>query len=248
MLSILPIIIILIGLIKSQPLRAVIYTRISNGSQTTEQQVLSCQKYCESQGWNVIAIVEEVRSTRKSRPKKEELLKSLRRREYDVLVVFRLDRWTRSLSELVQELEDLDGRGVRVVSLHEAIDLSSALGRAMVQLIGVFAQLERDLISEATRERLQALKAVGKCLGHSSSLRGEKYTQLVALKAEGKSNRQAAEELGVSEAAVRRALRDGVRRCPTPINSKIISSEATSPSLTTSPSQSNSEKTNEESE
>jgi DNA invertase Pin-like site-specific DNA recombinase len=206
-------------------MKAAIYTRVSTTCQTTEQQVSACRRYCEARGWEVVAVIEEIQSTRRTRPEKEKLLTTLRRREYDALVLFRLDRWARNLSEMVLEIEDLTSRGIQVVSLNETVDTTSAMGRAMLQLVGVFAQLERDLRVEATRERLASLKAIGKRLGHRSTLRGERYTRLVELKARGLSNRHVAEELGVSEAAVRRALKDGPRRCPIPVNPPATSTE-----------------------
>lgn len=217
--------------------RVAIYCRVSTGSQTVEQQVTACRRYCEAQGWTVAMVVEEVRSTRKTRPAKERLLQALRQREYDVLLVFRLDRWARNLSELVLELEDLTDRGIKVVSINEAIDLTTAMGRAMVQLIGVFAQLERDMRAEATRERLAALKALGKKLGHQSPIRGEKFALLQSLKAQGVSNREAARRLGVSEASIRRALRDGVRRCHPPTKPVTAPTATQTAPLSASPSQ-----------
>jgi len=194
------------------PPRVAIYCRVSTGGQSTEQQVEACRRYCDGRSWEVAATIAEVQSTKKRRPKKEALLKALRRREYDGLVLFRLDRWARSAIEMLTEIEDLTSRGVMVVSLHETFDTTTAMGRAMLQLAAVFAQLERDLHAEATRERLAALKRMGKRLGHQSPIRGEILVQAHELRLAGHSLRQIARSLGSSPAAVHRAL----SRCPLP--------------------------------
>ena len=155
-------------------MRVIIYNRVSDKDQSNDQQTLACQKYAEARGWEVLETVVEVATTKETRPLKEEVRKRLLRREAEGLVIFRLDRWARNLVEMINDVEALEKAGVLIASLHETIDTSSAMGRAMVQLIGVFAQLERDLHAEATRDRLRALKAMGMKLGRPPGSKDKK--------------------------------------------------------------------------
>lgn len=188
-------------------MKVAIYARVSTEGQTLDQQFVACRRLCEARGWEVTAEIGEVATTRKTRPKKEALLLQLRQGYYGALVLFRLDRWARSLAELVQEVEDLSHRGVHVVSVTETIDTSSAMGRATLQLMGVFSQLERDLHSERTRDRLAALKAMGKKLGRPPVLTADKIGMACHLREQGYSYRRIGKLVGASESTIRRVLR-----------------------------------------
>jgi len=93
------------------------------------------------------------------------MVKDLRAYKYDGVIVFRLDRLGRNARELALLIDELEGKGVKVFSVNESFDTSTAIGRAMRELIYIFAQLEREQIGEATRQRLAAVKAQGKRLG-----------------------------------------------------------------------------------
>lgn len=113
-------------------MKAALYARVS----THDQQILPLQlkamrAYTKKRGWKATLEIKEVGSGAKTRPKREELLKAARRREIDVIVVWRLDRWGRSLADLATTLKELSDLGIDFVSLSEAIDLTTASGRAL---------------------------------------------------------------------------------------------------------------------
>jgi putative DNA-invertase from lambdoid prophage Rac len=145
-------------------MRVAIYARVSTDEQTTENQVLRLKDYVERQGWSY-EVVEEVESSRKTRPKKAELLQRLRRREFDAVIIWKLDRWARSSQELSLEIEELFNKGVLFISLSDNIDLSTATGKLQFQILSAFAEFERNLIRERTLEGLARAKRQGKKLG-----------------------------------------------------------------------------------
>jgi putative DNA-invertase from lambdoid prophage Rac len=97
--------------------------------------------------------VEEVGSGAKTRPRREELLRAARRKEIDIIVVWRLDRWGRSLVDLIATLQELTALKVGFVSLSEALDLTTPSGRAFAGMLAVFAEFERDIRSGESRYR-----------------------------------------------------------------------------------------------
>lgn len=92
--------------------------------------------------------VEDVNSDAVARPQREALLKSARSRELDVILVWRLIRWGRSLADLIISLQELNALGVGFVSITEASDLTTPMGQAMVRMLSVFAEFERDVLKE----------------------------------------------------------------------------------------------------
>jgi DNA invertase Pin-like site-specific DNA recombinase len=110
------------------------------------------------------------------------MVKELRQMRYDGVVVFRLDRLGRNSRELALLIDELENKGIKVLSLNESFDTSTAMGRAMRELIYVFAQLEREQISEATTQRLAAVKLAGKRLGQKplSEFQVNKVKELAA--------------------------------------------------------------------
>src|SRR5689334_879941 len=135
------------------PMKAALYARVSTyDQQTLPLQLKAMREYTRKRGWKIVLQIEEVGSGAKTRPRREELLKTARRREVDVIIVWRLDRWGRSLADLVTTLKELAEIGVGFVSLSEAIDLTTAAGRALAGMLAVFAEFERDIL----RERVKA--------------------------------------------------------------------------------------------
>lgn len=152
-------------------MKVAIYLRVSTSDQTVENQKLPLIEYCKRMNWDY-EIFEESESTRKTRPIQWDLYNRLLKKEFDGLLVYKFDRWARSTKELVEHMENLVNRNIRVVSFSENIDLDSSMGRAMLTIISAFAQLERDLIRERTLAGLARAKAQGKKLGRPKSKRG----------------------------------------------------------------------------
>lgn len=178
-----------------------IYVRVSTQDQTVENQKLPLVEYCKRMGWDY-EIFEEKESTRKTRPVQWDLYNRLLKKEFNGLLIYKFDRWARSTKELVEHMENLVNRGVRVVSYSENLDLDSSMGRAMLTIISAFAQLERDLIRERTLAGLSRARAQGKKLGRPH--RGKNYKKpsrdsVSALMDKGLTIREMARQLETSK-------------------------------------------------
>ena len=129
--------------------RAGLYARVStNDQQTIPLQIRALREYAARRGWTIALQVKEVGSGASQRQLREKLLEAARRREIDVVLVWRLDRWGRSVADLLATLQELDHLGVGFVSLTEALDLTTPAGRAMAALLAVFAEFEREILRE----------------------------------------------------------------------------------------------------
>jgi DNA invertase Pin-like site-specific DNA recombinase len=137
-----------------------LYLRVSTQEQTTENQKFRLTEYAERNGYEY-DIYEEVESTRKTRPIKQELLSRLRKNEYCAVAVYKLDRWARSSTELILETKELVDKGIGFISLGENLDFSTAAGILQFQILSAFAEFERGLIRERTINALQRKKAEG---------------------------------------------------------------------------------------
>src|SRR6185369_13621679 len=146
--------------------RAGLYARVStNDQQTLAMQNRAMREYAARRGWTIALQVREVNSGAAKREERERLLEAARRREIDLVLVWRLDRWGRSVTDLLNTLEELDHLGVGFVSLTEALDFTTPAGRAMAGLLAVFASFERDILRERTRAGLANARQNGKRLG-----------------------------------------------------------------------------------
>ena len=107
------------------------------------------RQYARRRSWKVVKAVEDVGSGASERPQREELIKAARRRQIDAILVWRLDRWGRSLLDLIGSLQELSALGVGFVSLCEALDLTTPSGRALAGMLAVFAEFERGNTARA---------------------------------------------------------------------------------------------------
>ena len=190
-----------------KPKRAALYARVS----TQEQQTLKLQteqmrRYCEQRGWVVALEFQEVGSgANPTRPKREEILRAARQGKIDVLVVWKLDRWGRSLLDLIHTLSDLQGLDIGFVSITEALDLTTPTGRAMAGLLGVFAEFELELLRERIKAGIKQAKKNGKHCGRPRSA-SKKSDHVVSLYRKKVSLSQIALKLGMSRSSARRIL------------------------------------------
>ena len=146
--------------------RAGIYARVStDDQQTIPLQVRALREYAARRGWTIALQVKEVGSGAAQRQLREKLLEAARRREIDVVLVWRLDRWGRSVPDLLTTLQELNHLGVGFVSLTEALDLTTPAGRAMAGLLAVFAEFEREILRERVRAGLAHARQNGTKLG-----------------------------------------------------------------------------------
>jgi len=141
-----------------------LYVRVSTSEQTTENQKIRLVEYAEKNGYEYDTY-EETESTRKTRPVKQHLLAKLRNHKYDAVVVYKLDRWARSSTELILDTKELIDKGVGFISVSDSLDFSTAAGKLHFQILSAFAEFERELIRERTLEGLRRAKMQGKKAG-----------------------------------------------------------------------------------
>jgi putative DNA-invertase from lambdoid prophage Rac len=187
-------------------LKVGLYARVStHDQQTLPMQLSAMRAYARRRGWKVALERKEVGSGAKTRPKREEILKAARRRELDAIVVWRLDRWGRSLLDLIGTLRELHAVGVGFVSLTEALDMTTPGGRALAGMLAVFAEFERDILRDRVKAGIAQARKEGRAHGRPPTL--QKHTaEIRALFAGGISKRQIAARLSISRASVRRIL------------------------------------------
>src|SRR5438477_4656917 len=150
----------------SKMLRAGLYARVStNDQESLPMQSRAMREYAARRGWTVAMQAREVGSGAAKREAREKLLEAARRRDIDVVLVWRLDRWGRSVTDLLATLQELEHLGVGFVSLTEALDLTTPAGRAMAGLLAIFAEFEREILRERTRAGLAYARENGKRLG-----------------------------------------------------------------------------------
>jgi len=150
-----------------KPKRAALYTRVSTDEQNTEAQERALREYVQRRGWKVQKVYRDqgLSGTNAKRPALNELLRDCRRGSVDVVVVWKFDRFARSLNALISGLELCRSLGIDFVSVTEAVDTSLPAGELVFQMIGAVAQFERSLIAERVKSGLANARANGKVLG-----------------------------------------------------------------------------------
>ena len=188
--------------------RVAIYARVStHDQQTLPMQLEAMRAYAERKGWQIALTVEEVGSGAKTRPRREELLRAARRREIDVIVVWRLDRWGRSLVDLIATLQELTALKVGFVSLSEALDLTTPSGRAFAGMLAVFAEFERDILRDRVKAGIAQARKEGRPHGRPVEIIG-KTQEIRDLARKGLSKSAIAKQLNIGRTSVRRLLAD----------------------------------------
>src|SRR5271170_4795600 len=188
------------------PLRVGLYARVStHDQQTLPLQIRTMREYAAKRNWTIVTQIKEVGSGASQREQRETLIAAARRREIDVVLVWRLDRWGRSVADLVSTLQELQHLDVGFVSLTEALDLTTPAGRAMAGLLAVFAEFERDILRERVRAGLAHARLNGKRLGRpqTAALQAGKVRQLFRA---GVSKSEIARRLEIGRTSVRRLL------------------------------------------
>jgi len=192
-------------------LRLGLYARVS----TQEQQTLALQRdamtaYAAQRGGTIVLAIEEVSSGAHERRQREVLMQAARRRTIDAIVVWRLDRWGRSLADLISTLQELQLLGVGFISLSEALDLTTPVGRAMAGLLAIFAEFEREILRERVKAGIAQARRRGTRHGRPSIV-GHYVEEVQRLAATGLSKSAIARQVGLSRASVRRCLEVATR-------------------------------------
>jgi DNA invertase Pin-like site-specific DNA recombinase len=192
----------------SKMFRVGLYARVSTHDQKTlPLQMRAMGEYAAKRGWKIALQIKEVGSGAAERELREQLLTAARRREIDVVLVWRLDRWGRSLVDLVVTLKELAELGVAFVSLTEALDLTTPTGRAMAGLLSVFAAFEHEILRERIRAGIAEARLKGRHLGRPVTA-GNKAGQIGKLHRAGVSKAEIARRLDISRTSVRRILKE----------------------------------------
>ena len=186
--------------------RVGLYARVStHDQQTLPLQMRAMREYAARRGWMIALQIKEVGSGAAEREMRQKLLDAARRRELDVVLVWRLDRWGRSLVDLVVTLKELSELGVGFVSLTEALDLTTPTGRAMAGLLSVFAEFEHEILRERIRAGIAEARLKGKHLGRPVTV-GKQASQIRKLYRGGVSKAEIARQLNIGRTSVRRIL------------------------------------------
>lgn len=144
-------------------MKVAIYVRVSTEHQDYQKQLDLCKKHCKAHGWEIYKIYEDIfTGTSQSRPAFNELLDDMRQYKFNCIVCTRLDRIGRSLQHLLSMFDEFNKKGVQFVAVTQNIDTTTSAGKLQMQVMGAFAEFERNLISERTKEGLKGNKKVGK--------------------------------------------------------------------------------------
>ncbi len=188
-------------------MRAAIYARVSTSGagQSPEMQIRELGEYCGRRGWTVAGEFVDVgiSGTKEKRPELDHLLAEAHRRRFDAVVVWKFDRFARSVSHLLRALENFQALGIEFVSLTEGIDTSTPMGKMVFTVLGAVAELERSLIVERVKAGLRNARAKGKRLGRPRKV--VDAARIARLRASGLSWDAVAEKLGVGVATLYRA-------------------------------------------
>lgn len=185
-------------------MRAFLYARVSTGQQDDGMQLREMLEYSEHRKWTTEVFPDSISGAKEKRPGLDRMMELVRRRKCDVVLVYKFDRFARSLRHLLQALEEFDALGVRFVSLHDNFDTTTPSGRLMFQIVGAFAEFEREIIRQRVRSGVAHARAQGIRLGRPRLVADRE--KAASLRAQGESLRAIGKKLGISHASVVRLL------------------------------------------
>jgi DNA invertase Pin-like site-specific DNA recombinase len=187
--------------------RVALYARVSTlNNQDPEMQLSELREYAGRRGWQIVEEFSDqgVSGCKESRPALNRLMADACRRRFDAILVWKIDRFGRSLKHLVNALAELAALGVAFISLRDNLDLSTPSGRLMFQIIGAMAEFERALIQERVRAGLRNARSKGKKLGRPRVT--VDASKIASLRAQGRSWGEIVEEMGIGNGTAQRAL------------------------------------------
>jgi DNA invertase Pin-like site-specific DNA recombinase len=189
--------------------------------QDPETQLVKLRHYANAMEWEIVeTYIDRASGADSNRAAMTEMMKEARRHKFDTILCVRLDRITRSLSNLLSTIEDLERWNIRLVCTDQMIETGNATGKLLVHLLGALAEFERELIRERIRDGMNRARAEGKRVGRPE--RAVDTRGVGELRAQGKSYRKIAEELGVPEATLRRRVK---REAPRSLNTNEVKND-----------------------
>ena len=188
-------------------MKCAIYCRVSTAEQNAQMQVQELRDYCKRRGWEIADefIDTGVSGSKESRPAINRLLTDAKRRKFAAVLVYRYDRFARSLRQLVNALCEFDALGIHFVSLHEGVDTSTPNGRLVFGIFASIAEFERELIRSRVRSGIAAARAKGKTLGRPRV--GVDAAEIQRLREQGYAWRAISREMGIAAETAQKALK-----------------------------------------
>ncbi len=188
--------------------RVALYVRVSTKDQSVDMQLNDLERYAKERGFNVFKVYRDnISGTKNTRPGLDLLMNDAKKRKFNMVLVWRFDRFARSTKHLVNALYEFRNLGIDFISYQENIDTSSPLGEAIFTIISAMATLERDIIAERVRGGLRRARANGKRLGRPKSK--VDIGKVIEYRKQNKSIRQIASKMNLSRGTVERTLKTG---------------------------------------
>jgi DNA invertase Pin-like site-specific DNA recombinase len=184
-----------------------IYARVSTDRQKVDMQIMELRDFVKRSGWKIFNEYTDQGYTgaNTKRPAFAEMMYEARKRKFDILLVWKLDRLSRSLKDLINTLDELGSLGIHFISYDNNLDTTTPTGKLVFQIIGAVAEFEKDIIRERVRAGLENARQKGKRLGRPS-VNDDIFQQALILRKEGLSFRKIEKELGVGEGTIRKRI------------------------------------------
>ena len=193
---------------KGETMNVALYARIStnNHGQDTDVQLGELREYCERRKWQIVGEYTDsgISGSKEKRPQLDKLMADARRRKFDAVIVYRYDRFARSLRHLVNALDEFNALGIQFASLHEGVDTSTPNGRLIFGIFASIAEFERELIRDRVRSGIRNARAKGKHLGRPRVM--VDTAQIALLRSQGASWATICTATGLTAGTARRAL------------------------------------------
>ena len=197
-------------------MRTAIYARVSTDDQTCDLQLRELREYCARRGWEIAAEYVDTgwSGAKASRPELDRLLRDARKRRIDCVIVWKLDRWGRSVAHCLSTIQELTSLGVRWIAATQNLDTdqSNPMARFMLTIMAAFAEFEREMIRERVRAGMRAAKARGAKIGRKRAVLNG--SRILALHRRGASVREIARVLGSGYGTIHRYLHDHADATP----------------------------------
>jgi putative DNA-invertase from lambdoid prophage Rac len=143
-----------------------IYTRVSTADQTNENQLIELRRFCKNNNYEVFAEYSDIISgTKSSRPALDKMLQAMREKQFEAVIVYKFDRLGRSTIHLLQLLEELKNKGVRLIATSQNIDTSTSMGKLFFTILSGIAEIEREMMMERSKLGRERARSQGKALG-----------------------------------------------------------------------------------
>ncbi|MGC6471820.1 MAG: recombinase family protein [Parvibaculales bacterium] len=191
-------------------MRVVTYKRTSTDHQEVENQTSSLTHQIDAFGWSLVGEYSEVQSgikSRDTRPQLRQLLQDARRRKFDRVMVYSLDRLGRSVVDVINTINELEEVGVHIFVVKNAIDTSTQQGKLFTYFCSIFGEMERDMLLSRQKESIKRLRDKNAKWGRGTLLDEEKKNSIISLREKGLSHRKIAETLEISKGSVQHALK-----------------------------------------